>query len=494
MGLSAPPGLFNLSGLTNLGGGGPLVNLGAVPFGVGINGTAATAAVFAGSTGQALYIADTGAADPFRIRTGSFGCWMRTAKRGTAQSVLGKWSTPGRLTYLITVSATNALTLLISTDGTAYVTLNGTTDLVDDRWHFVVCTCDGTTARAYIDGALEAQLGGVGPLFPTSVAAFNVGANGADAATAAGSPFYGRIDEAFVTPDVLTDDQIRLLYASRLQHSLGAIPTSIRLAVHRRRKGAAFAVADFSTQPVRLHNFTGGALTDQGSGGVALTANPGTGSIVDVAGVDGTVTGAKSFSGVHAGLQATDAGLPGGLTTRSYGCWLKTTASGTVGLIGWGTLSTGDTRLWNNLGALTAANAGDSIAGPFIADGLWHFAVVVEDNTAADGVKRKLYCDGKLVAGSTVMTAVTLAGAGKFTIAASPGGASPIAGQFDGAFVCAYAMGQAEIQALYAKGTQDLGASPKDDGDHVERVDATTVLTVFDTLDSQHTVDLGVAA
>ena len=66
-----------------LGSGGPLVNLGAVPFGVGINGLAATAAVFAGSTGQALYIADTGAADPFRIRTGSWGCWFRTAKRGT---------------------------------------------------------------------------------------------------------------------------------------------------------------------------------------------------------------------------------------------------------------------------------------------------------------------------------------------------------------------------------------------------------------------------
>ena len=74
LGLSAPAGLWNLSNLTDVSGNGrTLVNKGSVPFATGINGAASTAAQFSGNTGQALYIADTGAADPFRIKTGSLG-------------------------------------------------------------------------------------------------------------------------------------------------------------------------------------------------------------------------------------------------------------------------------------------------------------------------------------------------------------------------------------------------------------------------------------
>src|SRR3954465_3419722 len=75
LGLSVPLGLWNLGDLTDVSGNGRvLANKGAVPFGTGINGNPTTAAVFSGSTGQALYVADTGAADPLRIKTGSFGC------------------------------------------------------------------------------------------------------------------------------------------------------------------------------------------------------------------------------------------------------------------------------------------------------------------------------------------------------------------------------------------------------------------------------------
>jgi hypothetical protein len=55
-------------------------------------------------------------------------------------------------------------------------------------------------------------------------------------------------------------------------------------------------------------------------------------------------------------------------------------------------------------------------------------------------------------------------------------------------------MAQDEISRLYAKGGQDLGVSPKNAGDHIERADASSLLVVFDTLESQHTVDVGVAA
>ena len=73
MGLSAPIGLYNLSDLSDASGNGrALLNKGAVPFGVGINGLVSTCAQYAGSSSQTLYISDTGAADPFRIKN-----WIR---------------------------------------------------------------------------------------------------------------------------------------------------------------------------------------------------------------------------------------------------------------------------------------------------------------------------------------------------------------------------------------------------------------------------------
>ena len=106
LGLSAPLGLWNLSDLSDASGNGrALRNKGAVPFGPGINGAASTAAVFAGSTGQALYISDTGAADPFRIKTGrgGAGCARQNAEYGAVclfQVRLGGFGGGARLVVL----------------------------------------------------------------------------------------------------------------------------------------------------------------------------------------------------------------------------------------------------------------------------------------------------------------------------------------------------------------------------------------------------------
>jgi hypothetical protein len=494
LGLSAPIGLWNLGDLTDVSGNGRVLsNRGSVTFAAGINGVATTAAQFTGSTAQALYIVDSGAADPFRIRTGSWGCWFRTAKRGVTQYVMSKVNATAVSVWGLALTTTVAAVVC---DGTTFTSAPGVSDVCDDRWHFVVGTADGTTVRCYIDGVLEGTLA-FGPLNATGGSApVNIGGYGADSGTAASSPHFGRVDEAFVTADILTEDQIRLLYAVRLSHTLGTIPTAARLAVHRRRKGSALDVADFSTQPIRLHNFTAGALTDQGSGGVALTNNnPAT--VLPVAGADGTLGNAFTFNGIAGSwVGSTDTGLPGGLTARSYGCWFKTTqTSAFTGIMGWGTLNTGDARLTvATTGAIRFASGADSVDSPFVADGQWHQAIGVEDNAAGDGVKRKLYVDGRLVVGSTVMNSLTLAGAARFRIGAAPDATLPFTGQIDGAFVTGYAMTTQEVLGLYAKGSQDLGASPKNAGDHVERLDAASVLAVFDTLESQHTVDLGVVA
>ena len=322
-------------------------------------------------------------------------------------------------------------------------------------------------------------------------APLNIGACGRDGSTAAVSPSYGRVDEAFVTNDVLSDDQVRGLYCAKLRARVHHDPDrrQPRRPPRSQRRGAR--ARDFPTAPLRLHNFTGGALTDQGSGGVALTNN---GGAVPVSGADGAQGGAFSFNGAQS-LSATDAGLPGGLTARSYGCWFKAAQNGGR-LMVWGTTAvTNDAGLGiSSAGAFFSWSGADTLIGPFAADGQWHHAIAVDDNTAGDGVRRKLYLDGRLVGGSTVLNAITLGGANKFRVGADLVG-TPVylTGQIDAAFVCDIALPQDAISRLYAKGSQTLPPSVKNAGDHVEAMDATNLYTVFDTLDSSYAVDLSVS-
>jgi hypothetical protein len=497
LGLSVPTALWNLGDLTDISGNGrALINKGGVGFVSGINGIATTAAQFTGSTGQALYVADTGAADPLRIKTGSWGCWFRTAKRGTYQSMLGKFGpSAGSYAWLLQVTSANTVQLVISSDGTTTGSLAGVSDVIDDRWHFVVMTHDSTVDRIYVDGVLEAASGWGSPL--ANVAApLNIGGNGGDASTAAGNPFFGRIDEAFVTADVLSDDQVRCLYAAKVAHGLGLTPRDVTVNVNRRRKGTTLTVGDFPTQPLRLHNFTSGSgfYADEGSNGQALAWQGGV-TFDGCAGADGrTATGLTVTAG---SMGATDAGLPAGTTSRSYGCWFKVAGVTTfMGVMGWGTTSTADARVTlTSAGLVRHASGADFFDGPFVADGQWHFFAAVEDNAAGDGVRRKLYLDGRLVGGSTVLNAIGGAGAQpRFRIGAAPDGTLLFTGQIDGAFVTGYALTFEQVAALYAKGSQALGASPKNAGDHIERMDATSLYLVTDTLESQHTLDVSVTA
>lgn len=499
MGLAAPAGLWNLSDLTDASGNArALSNKGAVTFAPGINGAAATAAQFTGSTAQALYIADAGAADTFRIKGGSFGCWFRTAKRGVEQIMLTKWNNTGNLrSWLLELATNNTVNLNLSFDGTnVAVVLGGVVDVCDDRWHFAVATFDGSMARTYVDGVLENTAAATGQLFASS-APLNIGAVNADAATAGGAPWFGRVDEAFVTSDVLSDDQVRNLYCARLPHGYGVVPSSVRVNVTRRRRGGAWVVGDFPAQPLRLYNFTGiapGFYADEGSNGQPLVWAGG-GTFDSTSGADGRVQSGLYIAG-SLGMAATDAGLPAVLAPRSYGCWFKlTNYTGGVGVVGWGTPGTGDARLIvNGSGNIQMSSGADIASGPYVGDGQWHQGIVVEDNAALDGLKRKLYLDGRMVVGSLVVNPITLAGANRFRVGANPDGQIPFTGQIDGAFVCGVALTMAQVLALYAKGSQPLSPSPKNAGDHVEAWDAASVLATFDTLESNAQIDLGVAA
>jgi hypothetical protein len=489
LGLSAPAGLWNLSNLTDASGNGrTLSNKGAVPFAAGINGTAATAAQFSGSTAQALYIADTGAADPFRIRTGSVGAWFRTAKRGTQQVTLSKTGVSGAYTWSLNITNVNTASGWTSADGVNIVSATGVSDVTDDRWHFAVMTHDATAIRMYVDGVLEAVAAAAYTIGGGS-GVVNIGAAGADGATAATNANYGRVDEAFVTNDVLTEDQIRVLYAARIVHGLTAAPRSANLTVNRKRKGAPLAPADFTTTPVRLHNFTAGALTDEGSGGVALTNN-------------GRPSASPGRTAAWGRVQ-----LRGGAVVERDGCGATGRARRTLlRLLVQGHDDGRRVGSAHGLGKQRHVHIHHrGRDGAAVKRGRHnHWAVRARRPVAplrrdrrqrgGDSVRRKMYLDGRLVGGSTVLNSITLGGANQFRIGASSTGINPFTGQLDGAFVTGYPLTAADIATLYAKGSQGLGASPKNAGDHVERMDATAVYFIGDTLESQHQIDLGVAS
>jgi hypothetical protein len=494
MGLSTPVGLFNLGSTTNLGSGGALVNKGAVTFAPGVTGTASEAAQFTGTTAQALYIADAGAADPFRIATGSVGCWFRTAKRSTTQMLVTKWGLAGANFGFQLAVAANVAEIDISTSGTTnggFVV--GVSDVCDDRWHFIVATHDGSTLRLYVDGSLESSTAAAGVIFP-SAAPFSIGSRGSDGATTGDFPHFGRVDEAFVSADVLSLDQIRNLYAVRVPHTLATTPKSASVTVDRYKRGAVLASGDFPTQPVRGHNLNN-VLTDFGSGGVSL-ALTGTGTSTPVAGPDGATAGAYYLAGTHTGLAATDTGLPSGTASRSSGVWFKTTVTGASCLVGWGTNGTADSRLVVGVaaGLVGHSNGADIISAGVGNDGQWHHAIVTEDNAPLDGVKRKLYLDGVLVAGSTVLNSVTLVGANGFRVGANPSGTAPLTGSLSRAFVTNYVLTPEQILSLYAKGSQALLASPKNAGDHIEGLDATYAYIIGDALQPQDRLNVSVMA
>lgn len=479
---TVPVGLFNLGGLTNLGTGGALTNKGSVGFTTGIGGAAASSAFFTNSTSQGLWIADTGAADPFRIKTGSVGCWFRTWTRTGLQALISKVRTSAAGYILSTsngVAGTGSFAIYDAA-GAVIGEAAGATPVLDGRWHHMVGTFDGTTLRLYVDGAQDgissSSLSGaiLHGAFP-----FNIGAFGADAGTAGTSPAGGPIDEAFVTTDVLTIDQVRLLYAAEIAHGYGRAPSRGTLAIRRARRGAPIVTADLPSTPLRNYNFTSGALTDAGSNNVALTVS---GAAAPGAGADGTPGGGYAFPGSAAAyLVCSDAGLPSGTSARSLVCWVKTIQgvnSGTI--LAYGNSGAEQILLCSG-GVLTVVEGGVTYPGVWISDGNWHHVALTVDPSATDLNLRKLYVDGRLVMSSTTAVgSITLAGAAGFRLGANTAGAVLLQGSIDGVIVHSVALTHDQVVKLYNKPAQLLGQSPIDATQYIEAMDDTNVYVALD--------------
>lgn len=494
---STPPGIFNLSSTANLGSGGTLINKGAVTFTTGVEGIAASAARFVGNTAQALYIADTGGADPFRIKTGTWGGLVNSSKQATGQAIISKWSGAGQRAWSCGVSATGFAYGFLSSDGSSVVGLDGVTNIADGRWHSVYVVYDGINAGLYVDGTLEdTDTTLVGTLFSAS-APVNIGSEGADGSTAASRQSFARIDECFVTPDILSLRQIQLLSAAKLAHGYSSLPRFAAIGVERSKRGATLVPADFPSQPIRHHGFTAGALTSDGTGGVSLVANVGGGAITRVAGADGSAGNGYMLIGAHNGFSATDTGLPSGTNSRTYGVWFWTSIQTAATIMAWGTAAGNVARLsitGSNTGLIAAVNGADSTTTFFVADGAPHWAVVTEENTPVDGIKRKLYIDGALVGQSSVLNTITLAGANAFRVGANADGTSPFVGGVDEPFVFNGILTQEQIAVLYQKSSQTLGQVTAVPDPYVYGFDATFMYVNFTAFPSNSQIDLSVGA
>jgi hypothetical protein len=500
-GLAIPTAIYNCSDANDSSGNAlNLTNKGVVPFTTGITGAAAEAALFVGTSTQGLWRADTGAADPFRFRTCSVGGWFQISKRAYSAYLVSKInaaSTDRGFALLIDVTNTASFVIGHSAAPTAWQAAPlSITDVCDNRWHFLVGSFDGARCRIYVDGVLEnsklldgAMNGSAGPL--------NVGGGGAvDASTSGLSPPLCKADAVFLTSDILSEDQIRCLMGIKITHVMSRTPRRVDLSIHRRRRGAILVPTDFPATPNRIYNLDD--LNDDSGNAVTLTANAGTGSIISVAGPDGVRAGARQYNGAHTGDSATDAALPAALTSCSMGAWIKVAdLTATRIFLSYGTVTTGERTMYTSSTGVVSFQDGPTITSSvaLVIDGEWHHCVTVIDNAALDGLKVKLYVDGRLNATATTLASTTLVGANRFRVGARTDGTVPFSGTIARAFVSPTAFTPEQLLSIYYKAsTQDTGWSPRDPAPHIERLDATNVLLLGDTLEPQDRIELGLTA
>lgn len=93
-------------------------------------------------------------------------------------------------------------------NGVTYISPGHTTPVLDGKWHHVVETYDGTTAKIYVDGVAGSNLVGSGFL-TVNAASLVIGSD----ICCGGRLFNGSIDEARVFAKALTASEVGRLYA-----------------------------------------------------------------------------------------------------------------------------------------------------------------------------------------------------------------------------------------------------------------------------------------
>lgn len=269
-----------------------------------------------------------------------------------------------------------------------WVVAESNSALTYGMWYHVAATYDGSTAKLYIDGALQSTTGsGSAISYPSSVAQnFSIGKYNINAyATAI-------IDDVRLHDSVLTAGQIYSLYMfgrERAQLSIAKAPPSV---------GTPVAHWTFDTGKV-----VGTTAIDSGSSGLSA-------SLVGAARSAGKLGQALAFNGINSVASVSDNAVFSGKSALSISFWFYANAWGTnSGLVtkpGTGDNSTyefqigkyGSSIKFNIYNATACSSGCEAVYATVPSAGVWHHLVATYDD-ASDTML--VYIDGVQVAQNT---------------------------------------------------------------------------------------------
>lgn len=466
-GMDAPVETWDLQSLNDTDGNASLTNGGGVTFNGDsmFAGPGGAAASFPGGSTSHLTASNT-----LKQGYGTWGLWFKNLPKTTEASLLmTMYQSSTQFAFQLFMQTTGVVSLNFSTDGTTtnLWKQDGTTYAADDRWHFACWTWDGTQAKIYVDGRLDSPsvpvLGAgspqFGPLFQPTSALLYFGGREVDTT----SRYLGLLGPAFIHNDVLTENQIRYLYAAKI-----TAPTrnynNVMMKVYQYARTKNLVSGDFPTQPLVGYNLVNASTTDNyGSLGKTLTAN---GTPTGAPGLDGQTTDATYLNGSTQYFSANDSSLPSGTAVRTVGVWVKpsrlTTSVNTV-FLSYGTDSTGNgfqfyfTYPPGNLSYDAFGSPVTTVSSVGVS-AKWLFGVVV---LSASAPVRRIYVDGGIAAfDTTALGSTTLAGANRFKIGADVTAAA--GSRFNGvvgtAFICNYELTSARQQRIFNKQGNLFGA------------------------------------
>jgi len=141
----------------------------------------------------------------------TYNCWVyQTSATPTTQFIMSQGRDYG--TYGFNLGAVSGVPRMW-VGGTSQAIINGTTSLVDNKWHMLTGTWDGVTAKLYVDGAVvgSAAMADIG--YAQSSGAFVIGKMSYNyTSSTTYFPFAGSISDAKVYATALSADEILTMY------------------------------------------------------------------------------------------------------------------------------------------------------------------------------------------------------------------------------------------------------------------------------------------
>jgi RHS repeat-associated protein len=380
---------------------------------------------------------------PDSLPTGSAARTFELWEKTTTSGVFGllSYGTTGTNQY-ISVNVGSSPTFSLDGYGN-YVQLTPPYSLEDGNWHYLAVSFDGTNAYLYVDGQ---QIGsGAVPLSTVTNQSLWLG-NSQDGAAA----FPGSLDEVAIYSAALTASQINTHWRAGVAAAgCPSVPTT---------GYAGTVVADSPTRYYRLGETSGRAATDFASSTNCRDAAYTYGTTLSAAGpvIGDANAAAVGPSSAMGGVGSID-GLPSSGSPRTFEVWERATATGTMGLLSYGTAST------NQYIALDITNTTLSLdaytnyvmisTSSSLEDGKWHQVAATFDGTSTV----TLYVDGAAIGTGTLSPSTTLQQG--LWLGSALDGASYFQGALAEVAVYPTALSAARIQAHYS--ASQLVGGPK---------------------------------